>query len=98
MTITRLLLIGAVAGALPVAEFAASAQTTASGTTVVADPDANKIICRKRAEVGSLVRKTKECFTKAEWEKITESQVRGTRRMHQELQGGMRCDPAFQSC
>ena len=98
MTMMRRLLIGAVAGALPTAEFAAGAQTTAPATTVIADPDANKIICRKRAEVGSLVRKTKECFTKAEWEKITESQVRGTRRMHQELQGGMRCDPAFQSC
>lgn len=98
MTMMRLLLIGAVAGGLPGAEFAARSLTTASATTAEADPEANKIICRKRAEVGSLVRKTKECFTKAEWEKITESQVRGTRRMHQELQGGMRCDPAFQSC
>lgn len=98
MTMMRLLLIGAVAGALPTAEFAARSQTSAPAAATEADPEANKIICRKRAEVGSLVRKTKECFTKAEWEKITESQVRGTRRMHQELQGGMRCDPAFQSC
>ena len=101
MTMMRLLLIGAVAGALPTAEFAVRAQTTTSAatpTTTIADPEANKIICRKRAEVGSLVRKTKECFTKAEWEKIVESQVRGTRRMQQELQGGMRCDPAFQTC
>jgi hypothetical protein len=99
MAMMRLLLIGAMAAALPTAEFAASSQTTSSATTTtVADPEANKIICRKRAEVGSLVRKTKECFTKAEWEKITESQVRGTRRMHQELQGGMRCDPDFQPC
>jgi hypothetical protein len=98
MTRMRLLLIGAMAGALPSAEFAARSQTTASATATEADPEADKIICRKRAEIGSLVRKKKECFTKAEWDRITESQVRGTRRMHDELQGGMRCDPAFQSC
>lgn len=98
MTMMRLLLIGAMAGALPGAEFAARSQTTAPATAAEADPEANKIICRKRAEIGSLVRKKKECFTKAEWDRITESQVRGTRRMQDELQGGMRCDPAFQSC
>ena len=60
--------------------------------------DAEKLICRKRAEVGSLVRKTKECHTKAEWDRIAESQQRGTRRMQDELMGGMRCDPAVQPC
>ena len=94
----RLLLIAAVAGALPAAGFAAELTPTTVTVSSEADAEANKIICRKRAEVGSLVRKTKECFTKAEWDRITESQVRGTRRMHQELQGGMRCNPEFQPC
>jgi hypothetical protein len=98
MTMMRMLLIGAIAGALPTVGLAAGSEPTASATGTAADPDADKIICRKRAEVGSLVRKKKECFTKAEWNRIAESQQQGTRRMHDELIGGMRCDPAVQSC
>lgn len=101
MTMMRLLLTAAVAGVLPTMEFAAGAQTAAAANpapAAEADPNADKLICRKRAEVGSLVRKTKECHTKAEWDRIAESQQRGTRRMQDELMGGMRCDPAVQSC
>ncbi|MFC3713269.1 hypothetical protein ACFOMD_11835 [Sphingoaurantiacus capsulatus] len=53
--------------------------------------DDNRLICRKIDETGSLVRKQKHCFTKAEWDRIAESQRRGTVRMIDELtskQGG----------
>ncbi len=86
----RLLMIGLLA-VLPATALAADGATGASAGTVAADPAANEIICKKRTETGSLVRKKKECFTKAEWEKIVESQVRGTRRMADELMGGSNC-------
>ncbi len=93
----RLLLIGTVASLLPMASLAAQAPAPATPATAGAGAG-EEIICKKELEVGSLVRKRKQCHTKAEWEKITESQVRGTRRMADELMGGMRCDPAVQSC
>lgn len=61
----------------------AFAQTTA--TPAPSGIDDNRIICRKIGETGSLVRKTKQCFTKAEWDRIAESQRRGTVRMIDEL-------------
>ena len=76
----------------------ASAEDPAPTATPAATADAEKLICRKTAEVGSLVRKKKECYTKAEWDRLAESQQRGTRRMQDELMGGMRCDPAVQQC
>ena len=47
--------------------------------------DAEKLICRKTAEVGSLVRKKKECYTKAEWDRLAEAHQRGTKRLQDEL-------------
>lgn len=91
----RLLLIGTVASLLPMASLAAQAPAPAAAAP---GGPGEEIICKKELEVGSLVRKRKQCHTKAEWEKITESQVRGTRRMADEMMGGMRCDPAVQSC
>lgn len=43
--------------------------------------DADKVICKKTLETGSLVRKTKQCFTKAEWDMIAEVQRRGNEKM-----------------
>jgi hypothetical protein len=90
---TRLLLIGALAGLLPVA--GVTAQTSPAPAP---DTSGEEIICKKELETGSLVRKRKQCHTRAEWEKITESQVRGTRRMADEMMGGMNCNPGAQSC
>lgn len=92
---TRLLHIATLAGLLPVASLSAQ---TSPPPAAAADPAGEEIICKKELEVGSLVRKRKQCHTRAEWAKITESQVRGTRRMADEMMGGMRCDPAVQSC
>ena len=60
-----------------------------AGPAIAADPalaapavsDANKVICKKTLETGSLVRKTKQCFTKAEWDQIAEVQRRGNEKL-----------------
>lgn len=49
--------------------------------------DDSRIICRKTLEVGSLVRKKKECFTKREWDRIAEANQRGAKRLQDELSG-----------
>lgn len=91
-------LIGVLASAFPLAAVAAQSEASPSPATPAPGAPGEEMICKKELEVGSLVRKRKQCHTKAEWEKITESQVRGTRRMADEMMGGMRCDPAIQSC
>jgi hypothetical protein len=37
-----------------------------------ADTDPNKVICKRFADTGSLVRKSKVCRTRAEWSRATE--------------------------
>ena len=57
----------------------------------------DKLICRKTTEVGSLVRKKKECYTKAEWDKIAEVQQRGVKKTQEGLSSGFNCQ-ATGSC
>ena len=43
-------------------------------------PDGEKILCRRVAETGSLVRKSKKCYTRAQWDRIAEAaKVNATR-------------------
>lgn len=44
-----------------------------------------RIVCKKHVETGSLVRKVKRCFTKAEWDQISEAEQRGVKRLVEEL-------------
>ena len=70
---------------------AALGTTLLAGTAMAADTpgaaqasnavDDQTVICRKTLETGSLVRKTKQCFTKAEWDRIAETQRRGNEKM-----------------
>ena len=46
--------------------------TAAMAQTPPAQPEAEKKICRKTLEIGSLVKKTRQCFTRAEWARIAE--------------------------
>lgn len=41
--------------------------------TPPAPPEPEKKICRKTPEIGSLIKKTRQCFTRAEWARIAES-------------------------
>ena len=50
-----------------------------------ATADDRKIICKKNLETGSLVRQNKQCFTKAEWDRISESQRRGAANLIHDL-------------
>lgn len=53
--------------------------------------DDNEIICRKTLETGSLVRKTKQCFTRAEWDKIAAANRQGNQKTADQLSGGHNC-------
>lgn len=50
-----------------------------------------RLICRRMPETGSLARGRRQCFTKAEWDRIAESQQAGWGRAIDEMrnrQGG----------
>lgn len=83
------MLIGA-AGALWLAGTAAAADSAAAAQAANGTDD-DRIICKKSLDTGSLVRKTKQCFTKAEWDRLSESQRTGAQKMVLDLttkQGG----------
>ncbi len=73
--------------AIVAASGVATAQSRSSGTTAGAS-DPNRLICRRIQETGSLVRTIRQCFTRAEWDRIAESARRGAQRTAQELSGG----------
>ncbi len=78
-----LLTLGAACG------LAASAATAQSRATLAsASNDSQRLICRRVQETGSLVRTIRQCFTRAEWDRIAESARRGAQRTTQELSGG----------
>jgi hypothetical protein len=81
--IGRMLIAAGVAG-LAMASPAVAAET-AGAAQASNSLDDNRIICRKTTEVGSLVRKKKECYTKREWDRIAEAQQRGAKRLQDEL-------------
>ncbi|MEY3658974.1 MAG: hypothetical protein RLZZ561_2112 [Pseudomonadota bacterium] len=56
--------------AAPVA--AQSLPTNSAPEQSAADADPNKIICKRFADTGSLVKKSKVCRTRAEWSRATE--------------------------
>lgn len=63
----------------------------AAETPSTEQAEKDKIICRKTAEVGSLVRKKKECYTKAQWDEIAEVHQRGAKKTQEGLSGGSNC-------
>jgi hypothetical protein len=76
--------------ALPGPSLAADSSPSASAPTGLSD---DRIICRKTAEVGSLVRRKKQCFTKAEWDKLAEAHQRGARKLMDGLTERYSCQP-----
>lgn len=84
----RALLIGA---ALAVVHTAALAADPAPAERSVGNSDPDKIICRKTLETGSLVRKNKQCFTRAEWDKIYAANREGNEKTRNQLSSGMNC-------
>lgn len=81
MRIRRWLLTIAVAGLVP----------GVSARAAEPKADTDKIICKKDVETGSLVRKKKRCFTKAEWARIDEAnQAQGRYMQEHNLLSGER--------
>ena len=74
------LMIATIAGTMLLAGAAAANDQSPSA----ADDD-SRIICKKLGETGSLVKKNKQCFTKAEWDRIAESQRNGAERLVHDL-------------
>nr|WP_295374268.1 hypothetical protein [uncultured Sphingosinicella sp.] len=44
----------------------------ASGTAATAPKPADQVVCRRFAETGSLVKKRRVCYTRAQWAKMNE--------------------------
>ena len=80
-----LLLPFAAACALPAV--AATAQEPAGQAVASRDND-QRLICRRMPDTGSLVRTRRQCFTRAEWDRIAETARRGAQRTVTELSGG----------
>ncbi|MFC3712242.1 hypothetical protein ACFOMD_06655 [Sphingoaurantiacus capsulatus] len=78
-------LIVAVAGLSSTTAVLAQGEAKVVGTTGDEGVGDQRIICRKQTEVGSLVRKKKMCFTKAEWDLIAEREQVGVKRTQDEL-------------
>ena len=64
-----ILLAATAAGALLVAQPAAAQQTVLRNTPANA-PSSERRICRSEVETGSLARRTRRCFTRAEWDRF----------------------------
>ena len=76
----QFIFVVAVGGAIAATPAAASGAASGDSNT-----DDSRIICKKLLETGSLVRKDKQCFTKAEWDRISESQRRGAANLIHDL-------------
>ncbi|OYY68921.1 MAG: hypothetical protein B7Y44_07675 [Sphingomonadales bacterium 28-55-16] len=51
-------------------------------------PDGEKILCRRVAETGSLVRKSKKCYTRAQWDRIAEAAKANATKMQSDHMSG----------
>jgi hypothetical protein len=52
-------------------------------------PDGEKILCRRVAETGSLVRKSKKCYTRAQWDRIAEAAKTNATKMQSDHAAGI---------
>jgi hypothetical protein len=54
------------------------------------DPD--KIICKRWADTGSLVARTKACHTRRDWDRIADSQQQGARKVQEGMTTRPNCN------
>lgn len=52
-------------------------------------PDGEPVICKRIAETGSLVKKTKRCYTKAQWDRIAEAAKTRAHRLQSDHASGL---------
>lgn len=72
MRASALLTIAAAALALPAISLAQGGTTQASQGSEKSDP--NRLICRRIQESGSMARRTRQCYTRAQWDQLAEQQ------------------------
>lgn len=58
----------------------AAEATIAAAQSGARRDDPNRLICRRIQETGSLMATRRQCYTKAEWDRIAESQQEGARK------------------
>lgn len=86
----RRLLMSGLAVMMGTAALAAESPSPVSAPA--AKPGASdEIVCRKTLETGSLVRKTKQCFTRAEWDRIQAANRAGNQKVADQLSAGFNC-------
>lgn len=59
----------------------ATAPAYAAGKAKVAAGDPNKVICKRSEEIGSLIARKKQCFTRAEWDQLSQAARAGGQDM-----------------
>jgi len=64
-----------------------------TGQMALAPADSQKLVCKKKLETGSLVKKTKLCLTRAQWSRAAENH----KQYSQELQDGLRTRPCAET-
>lgn len=85
MRTVHVMLLAALAGVSLSAPAVAEDAAKVVGTTGDEGVGDQRIICRKHVEVGSLVRKKKQCFTKAEWDRIAAAEQVGVKKLQDQL-------------
>ena len=76
--------VGMASMALLAAQAVPLAAQTRPGTKAGDTPPEQRLICRSIRETGSLVKRRRQCFTQAQWDRIAEvARLRG-----QDLRGG----------
>jgi hypothetical protein len=76
--------MAALAGVL-LAPAALAGDKTAAASAGDKVTDDERLICRKTLETGSLVRKSKQCFTKAQWDEIAAQTRVGNQKVADQL-------------
>ena len=66
--------------ALTVMALPGIAPAQSRGGATAGPNDANRLICRRMPETGSLAQTRRQCYTRAEWDSIAESQQSGAQR------------------
>jgi hypothetical protein len=87
MRIIRTLLLSAGTAVMMNGAAMAAGTNAAAPATPSASADDQRIICRKTLETGSLVKKNKQCFTKAEWDKVYAAHRDGNQKLFDGLSG-----------
>lgn len=81
----RVIAIALLLTAAPAAAAAPAPSAPPAATPPAAASAKPKLICRSTEETGSLVRRKRQCFTQAEWDRIAESEQKGAGRLIDEL-------------